>query len=156
MLVKLGRWLRAAGFDTVIAKGGSSDRRLIEQALAEERWLLTRDRHMTEFRDATRCVVHLETEGFEAWAHELVERLGVDWLHAPFSRCMVCNVGLIPAPEEARDRLPWEGRGCNGPLRLCPDCNRLYWQGGHVQRMRAQLECFASIKGSKGINRPKS
>ena len=24
--------------------------------------------------------------------------------------------------------------------RVCPDCGRLYWEGSHVRRMRAELE----------------
>jgi uncharacterized protein len=44
MLTGIGRWLRAAGYDTVIAAGGASDADLLAQARAESRVLLTCDR----------------------------------------------------------------------------------------------------------------
>src|SRR3954452_12596526 len=44
MLLRLGRWLRAAGYDTAIAEGGTEDTALIARCAAEDRVLLTRDR----------------------------------------------------------------------------------------------------------------
>jgi uncharacterized protein len=46
MLHGLGRWLRAAGYDTVIAKGGIPDRKLARRRAGEDRILLTKDRHL--------------------------------------------------------------------------------------------------------------
>ena len=46
MLLRLGRRLRAAGYDTVIAEGGLDDAALIAQCAAEGRVLLTRDRRL--------------------------------------------------------------------------------------------------------------
>ena len=50
MLLRLGRWLRASGYYTVLAEAGQPDRALVEQACHEGRWLLTRDRKMAEHR----------------------------------------------------------------------------------------------------------
>src|SRR3977135_3678526 len=46
MLTRLGRWLRAAGYDTAIAENGMPDAALIARCVAEDRILLTRDRHL--------------------------------------------------------------------------------------------------------------
>ena len=46
MLHGLGRWLRAAGYDTVIVKGGIPDRELARRCAGEDRILLTKDRHL--------------------------------------------------------------------------------------------------------------
>ena len=46
MLHGLGRWLRAAGYDTVIADGGLSDRAVAARCTDEHRVLLTKDRHL--------------------------------------------------------------------------------------------------------------
>lgn len=154
MLGKLGRWLRAAGYDVVIAGTGSRDRDLLERALAEGRMLLTRDRSIIEMRGARACVVVLDGEGLDRLAKEISDRLSVDWLHEPFSRCMVCNTPLVDANEEALSALPWNGRGCHAPLRHCPTCDRLYWQGSHVDRMRQRLSVFASRKKGAEEERP--
>ena len=52
MLQRLGRWLRAAGYDTLIARNAESDYELLRQALDEGRLLITRDRELAKHRRA--------------------------------------------------------------------------------------------------------
>ena len=143
MLVGLGRWLRIAGYDTVIAERGRNDRELVEQAHAEDRVLLTRDRRLVEIRKANDRTFVLESVGIDAWAAELVRRLGLDWNHSPFSRCNVCNVILEEATPALRRKLPPSIQALNEHVNVCPRCGRLYWEGSHVHRMRRRLEGFA-------------
>jgi len=35
--------------------------------------------------------------------------------------------------------VPENSRAAGGPLRVCPECARLYWRGGHVRRMQQRL-----------------
>lgn len=147
MYVRLGRWLRAAGHDTEIAHGHHNDRALVERALAERRRLVTRDRKMTEIRGAARCVVLLDADGLAPAAAALSRAVVVDWLFDPFSRCLECNVPVRPDDPEvvtiggrpARDALDLASVG---PLTTCPACGKVYWRGGHTQRMRARLACW--------------
>ena len=71
MLAGLGRWLRIAGYDTAIADRGRRDRELVEQAHAEQRILLTRDRRLVEIRRANDRTIVLECDGIDACAGEL-------------------------------------------------------------------------------------
>lgn len=139
MLSRLGRWLRAAGYDTAIAESGTPDGMLIAHCRLEERLLLTRDRHLSTVAEASVTVLCLAADRVEAQAHELRERLGVDWLRAPFTRCLVDNTPLDLAPAEMAKQVPPQSRVAGGPLHICPECGRLYWPGGHVRRMRARL-----------------
>jgi hypothetical protein len=41
---------------------------------------------------------------------------------------------------QAQPLLPEGVRGLPGPVRRCPQCGRLYWEGSHVRRMRTALE----------------
>lgn len=143
MLAGLGRWLRAAGYDTGLTDRGSRDRDILERAIAEDRILLTRDRHLLQFRGATGRVCVLGAEGIEPSARELKARFGLDWLHRPFSRCMVCNTALVDAGEDMWERVPEAARSLGGPLTRCPGCDRLYWHGSHTRRMRTRLEELA-------------
>ena len=63
MLANLARWLRAAGYDTLLAQQRASDRALLEQARTEDRWLLTRDHKLLEFRAAPGRVLRLRGAG---------------------------------------------------------------------------------------------
>lgn len=139
MLGGLARWLRAAGYDAILAGPGVRDRDLVAQAVREGRRLLTRDRNMMQVRAADQVVLVLEGNGIDAWMGELAVRLGLDWMSAPLSRCLVCNRVLEEAPEALRAAVPESSRACPGPLRRCPACGRLYWQGSHATRMLHRL-----------------
>lgn len=133
MLKGLARWLRVAGYDVEMEPDGSADRLLVQRALADARLLVTRDRTLLEIRHAARVVVVLESNGLEDCARELTGKVGIDWLHAPFSRCTLCNTPLV-GTERPADLPP----GIAQALR-CPVCDKYYWHGGHVERMYARL-----------------
>lgn len=145
MLTSLGRWLRAAGHDTAIAGRGHDDGALVAWAAAEGRLLVTRDRAIAERRAPAAEVVVLAENGLEANAVELARRLDLDWLAAPFTRCLVDNAPLRPAEAGERRAVPAEARRLGGPLNACPACGRLYWPGSHVRRMRARLERWQAL-----------
>jgi uncharacterized protein with PIN domain len=86
------------------------------------------------------AVVLLSREGLDHAAAELRERLHIDWLHAPFSRCLLDNAPLQEAPPAVLDRLPERTRQGAGRITVCPACGRVYWPGSHVRRMRARLD----------------
>lgn len=73
-------------------------------------------------------------------SRRLGARLGIDWLAAPFSRCLVDNAPLRPASVVEVVSVPEAARQGDGPLLACPECARVYWPGSHVRRMRARLE----------------
>ena len=142
MLVQLGHWLRAAGHDTLIARHRANDRSLVARAMIDGRVLLTRDHKLCEIRDAEGCAVLLRGESIQSWAREMRERFGIDWLAQPFSRCLVCNTVLQPAPDLARARLPEAVRASVAEINYCRQCDKLYWPGGHVRRMVRQLRAW--------------
>ena len=123
MLAGLGRWLRAAGYDTGKAERGEHDRVLVALAEREGRVFLTRDRSIERI-STTGAVWMLPRGGLEAEARELTAR-GVDWRHAPFTRCLADNTPLVPAGPDEIARMPRGSRELPGPHRSCPDCGRV-------------------------------
>ncbi len=142
MLKGLCRWLRAAGYDAEQASEGENDRNLLAQARTSGRVLVTRDRKLQEHRGAAGTLCLLTCNGVDACALELTEKLGIDWLHRPFSRCLICNIPLQPLPRDAGDSVPADV--CNQPLLCCPECKRIYWKGSHVRRMQEKLQGWAT------------
>jgi uncharacterized protein with PIN domain len=130
MLLRLGRWLRAAGYDIEIAAGGLADTALVARCADEKRVLLTCDRHLAARADGVVPVVRFGAEGIEAQARKLNAALGIDWTRAPFSRCLVDDAPLDPAPAEAADRVPPDSRAAGGPLLRCPECGRSTGRAG--------------------------
>jgi uncharacterized protein len=136
MLKGLARWLRTAGYDVVMEPDGTADRLLVERALAEGRLLLTRDRTLLEIRHASKVVLLLEANDMESCAREITQKLGINWLLNPFSRCSLCNTPLLDI-ERPTDFPPDIEQAF-----ICPACDKYYWQGGHVKRMRHRLELW--------------
>ena len=143
MLKGLGRWLRAAGYDTVIADNGVADRELIKQARDEGRLLITRDRKLNEFRDAHKHVILLMSNHLQDCVRELNKIKDIDWSYRPFSRCLLCNYPLREADPGQYSQIPEESRQIaeqkSERVYWCDHCNKPYWAGSHVRRMRKTL-----------------
>jgi uncharacterized protein with PIN domain len=145
MLQRLGRWLRAAGYDTLIADGGKRDRDLLARAVRERRILVTRDRKLAEHRGAMGWVIVLRANNLDGCVAEVSEQLRIDWLLKPFTRCVVCNTELAPLPPALRSAIPQRLSSQRADLRHCPLCWKVYWSGGHVDRMRRRLESWRGL-----------
>ena len=140
MLRGIGRWLRVAGYDTAIAASGSADAEVLALAAAEARVLLTCDRALGA--QAAGALL-LDSERPDEAARALRLRLGIDWLRAPFSRCLLDNAELRPAGAQAG--VPGPARRAGETVTVCPECARVYWPGSHVRRMRARLERWQAL-----------
>lgn len=139
MVARLGRWLRAAGYDTVIAGSGADDTGLVDLAVTDDRIMLSRDSHLAQRRAAAGRLVLLTGQRVDDWAGQVTARCTVDWLAAPFSRCLVDNAVLEPHPR-GWDAAPPSAHGLPGSVMHCPICGRAYWPGSHARRMAARLE----------------
>jgi uncharacterized protein len=149
MLRGLGKWLRAAGYDTVIAEGGLPDRVIAASCATENRILLTKDRHLAATAKGVARVVLVAARGIDESAVVLRAALDLDWQHAPFTRCILDNQPLEPAPADLAARVPERSRSAGGPVRWCAECGRLYWPGGHVRRMQQRLAKWQDATGSR-------
>lgn len=146
MLASLARWLRAAGYDTSLVPPEASDRSVLDTCRTEARTLITRDRHLASHAGAAVIVLWLADNGLDAQTAHLTSSLGIDWLRAPFTRCLLDNHPLRAATDAERALVPERARDLPGPFRVCPSCGRLYWPGSHVRRMQARLlEWRASV-----------
>lgn len=139
MLGRLCRYLRAAGYDTVLARQGHQDSVLLRQCHEEGRYFLTQDRLVREHRAARGVALILPQGGLDELAAILGERFQLDWLNRAFTRCLVDNTPLVAADAEAVARVPADARRPGEPLAICPACGRVYWQGSHFKRMHARL-----------------
>jgi uncharacterized protein with PIN domain len=151
MLGRLARWLRALGHD-VLFDEALHDPDLVRLATREHRLLLTRDRRLCLERGHPDWCLLVDGQRPAAQLRELDRRLpvfGPEWRDRLFTRCMVCNDVLVPAPyRQVRDRLPPDVRSDprvrSAGFRRCGGCGRVYWEGSHTRRMRRWLEGVAA------------
>ena len=140
MLIRVGRWLRAAGYDTVVIEKTMDDRDIFNKALAEDRILITRDRHFLQFGPGK--VIFLHSNGTEACIKELQSKLKINWLKAPFSRCLLCNTPLREGDPKVEKGIPKDINQCQ----VCDQCGKSYWEGSHTRRMLKQLQFWNTQK----------
>lgn len=143
MLQRLGYWLRLAGYDTLLPPEGLADADVLAMAVDDDRWLVTRDHGFLGRSNATPYLVLLHGEGIDAHFRELTQRMDIDWLKRPFSRCKNCNTPLETLSQEAcAIVLPSDVVRSGELISYCGRCEQYYWVGGHVHRMRQRLEAL--------------
>lgn len=149
MLARLARYLRAAGLDTTLADASASDAQILQEAISEERWLLTADRKIGEHKAAVGCAIQLPFGSLDAQAAALNTLFEIDWLDRAFTRCLVDNTRLLPATPEHAGRVPADARRDGEELLACPACGRVYWRGSHYKRMRGKLASWQGMAGTE-------
>jgi uncharacterized protein with PIN domain len=138
MLGRLARWLRVLGFDTAYDPS-LDDTALVRLSDAEDRVLLTRDRHLLRELHPRRAIEVTNDIPLQQLA-ALVASLDLSAPDELFTRCLLCNTPLDEvSPANARTVLPAAARELEGPFRRCPSCGRTYWPGSHVRRMKRAL-----------------
>jgi hypothetical protein len=139
MLGRLARWLRVLGYDTFY-DSAIADPELVALAAHEDRVLLTRDRHLLrELRPQPALEVRRDDPLEQL--QDVVAALALPGPVAMFSRCLVCNTPLEELDAAATDRLASELEYAPPPpVRRCPRCDKLFWEGSHSRRMRAALQ----------------
>lgn len=139
MLGRLARWLRTLGYDTAY-DDAIPDSDLVRRSLLEERILLTRDRRIPEEWRIDNCLV-LDAEGSLEQLAEIVSALGLRRPDRLFTRCRHCNVQVTPvSPQEVTGRVPPRVLERHDEFSRCPECRRIYWAGGHTERMRRLVD----------------
>jgi uncharacterized protein with PIN domain len=138
MLGRLGRWLRVLGYDTFY-DAAIADPARVRLAAEEGRMLLTRDRHLLRELRPVQALEVRRDDPLEQ-LQDLVAALALQGPVAMFSRCLVCNTPLedLDAAEAAVLAQELE-YAPPSPVRRCPCCHKLFWEGSHSRRMRAAL-----------------
>lgn len=141
MLGRLARWLRILGYDTAYDKV-ITDEALIERALGEDRWLLTRDRKLAERKVVRGRHTLIVSDDLEVQLRELHQMLKIelDVNDQRGYRCADCNVALTPmTPNDARPLVPPFVAEHYRNFLQCLHCRRVFWPGTHWDDLLKRL-----------------
>ena len=138
-LGKLARYLRMAGIDTAY-RNDAKDPELIDEAVNNNRALLTRDRRLLMHKKVTKGHFVRATHAADQ-LDEVLQRFDLHRQIKPFSRCVSCNGTLETVDKESiRDQLePLTERHFHNFSR-CRQCGRIYWAGSHRNRLHPKVE----------------
>lgn len=139
MLGKLARWLKVLGFDTYF-EIDIPDNKLLKIALLEERIILTRDSKIPKIRNSKNLVWIHSSDPLEQ-LKEVVQKLKLQIEPERFfTRCLECN-GVLEKieKEKVKDKVWPYVYKTQEDFVICPKCQRVYWEGTHVGRMKKKL-----------------
>jgi hypothetical protein len=145
MVGRLARYLRFVGCDTAYVRGLSDDE-VLDQARAEDRTILTRDRRLAA--RAERALLLESPDIAEQWraVHAAFPGLPTE---VRFERCTECNGRLepVPAPPPGTrtEAVPWDRVARGLPLFRCAACDHYYWEGSHTADIRARIARWAEV-----------
>ena len=135
-LGKLARRLRLLGFDALYSNR-YHDAEVADIAAAEKRIVLTRDRRLLYAKRITHGY-WVRSVYPEEQTQEVLRRFDLCGQIHPFRRCLMCNGLLKPVDKaEILHRLEPKTKLYYDVFFTCADCGRIYWEGSHLEKMRA-------------------
>lgn len=139
MLKKLAKYLRALGFDTAFNKF-ARDQELLRIIREQKRVILTRDQALYEQApEGYGCYLNSQQTGEQL--RQLAERYPITLSESRFlTRCLECNTLVVKIPKASvEEKVPPRVFEHHATFNYCPVCDRIYWHGGHVERLRDKL-----------------
>jgi uncharacterized protein with PIN domain len=150
MLGRLTRWLRILGYDTAYEKVIADDV-LIERALRQDRWLLTRDRRLVLRKPLRSRHTLIASDLVEGQLRQLYRDLMIDldMNQQRDYRCADCNVVLISiSPEVAVPLVPPFVAQHYKMFLQCPRCRKVFWPGTHWEHILDRLTMMRAAEKS--------
>ena len=145
MLHGLGRRLRAAGYDTVIAVGGIPDRELAGRCAGEDRVLLTKDRHLAATAAGIAPnVVLVQGNGIDETARPCAPLL-ISTGSTRRSAAVWSTTGRL-----SRRRLTWRRRCRKGHAPLAAHCGCAPNAAASTGRVTMFVECSSGLLRGNG------
>ena len=140
MLGKLAKLLRALGFDTYYQKD-IKDHLLLRTALEQDRIIVTKDTKLVEVRTIPKYILIGADKPFDQ-LEELRQKAGlVIKKDTVFARCIECNTVLEKIEKESvKDKVYPYVYQTQEDFWYCSGCDKIYWAGTHIQRMREKFK----------------
>jgi uncharacterized protein len=147
-LGKLATSLRLLGFDTLY-RNDYEDEKLAQISYSQERILLTRDKGLL-MRSLVTHGYYVRNTNPEQQTIEVLQRFDLFEFISPFKRCLRCNGLLEPVDKQSIiDQLPETVRSQIDKFQSCQDCDRIYWQGSHYERLQQFIDRVVDLRTSE-------
>lgn len=137
-LGKLAKWLRMLGYDAVVYKSISLEKK-IYLCNKERRVFLTRSNKIAK-RNENFSRILIRTEKYDKQLQEIQDLIELEDVIL-FSRCLECNSKLRKVQvEKIEDLVPENVRYNFSDFKICRKCGKIYWNGSHYEAMKSKLK----------------
>jgi len=142
-LGKLAKWLRMLGYDCVVHKSISIEKK-ISLCSKERRILLTRSNKIAKRKEDFNRIL-IRPVKYDKQLQEIAHVLELN--HAIlFSRCLKCNHKLHEMQTEKIGSLvPKRVKHNFTAFKICRKCGKIFWQGSHYDAMMSKLKNLLTI-----------
>jgi len=135
MLGKLAKRMRLRGFD-VLYDHAASDNEIIRLSLEQDRVILTRDTGLAA-RPVAANHLFIKSDFVKEQLHQVLGTFHLETRAEPLTRCSLCNENLSPVSRhDVEDQVPEYVHEKHGSFSRCEKCERIYWEGTHVKKLR--------------------
>ena len=150
MLGSVARKLRIFGFDTLYIAHAPDDE-ILKTGIEQGRVILTADKELFKrIVKAGAPGVLVSGAGEVDDIGHILSKNGVNSVNLDGigSRCSICN-GLLEerTPEQVKGGIPNRVAECHSEFYQCASCGNVYWDGGHLRRIRALARAIDSRLG---------
>ncbi len=136
MLLRVGKYLRFLGYDTRIEKQFYA---INFDEVVDRIFVTASKKHYNQWPGGKKILI--QSPYFNEQLAQLQAELNLEAGSQLLSRCSRCNTLLESVPtEEIRDRVPPQVAKYFDHFYRCPQCGKIYWEGGHVQRLIQKLQ----------------
>lgn len=139
-LGKLAKYLRRFNFDTTY-RNDYDDEEIVEIANKEKRIILSRDHGLLK-RKEVKWAVFISYDDPKKQLKEVFHRFNLfNYYDKKNTRCVNCNHKLIKVKKsKIIDRLEPKTKKYFNKFKLCPNCNKIYWEGSHYKKTEELIE----------------
>ena len=139
MLKGLIRWLRFLGFHSIsIATWNEISERLKNKA--DFIFITDSHRNFNKYQDMKLETVLIKSSDIAIQLSELNSILNIYKQMELLTICSECNVEIVAVNKESiLSQVPEAISKTHKHFWQCPKCNRIYWEGGHIGRLKAKL-----------------
>lgn len=144
MLGTLAKWLRIYGFDTFYANRDMIDLELLEISKKENRTLITRDKNLIiAARRENLKTIEIKTIDLDEQIGIVLRNIKPDKTKI-LSRCILCNAKVKNVKkQDVQGKVPEKIFENNEKFWFCKNCNKIYWQGSHYEKMFEKIDSLS-------------
>ena len=141
MLGTLAKWLRIYGFDTFYASRDMDDPEVLEISKKENRILISRDKNLIiAARRENLKTIEISTTDLDEQISIVLGNIKPDKTKI-LSRCIICNAKVEDIKKQnVEDKVPEKVFKNKEKFWLCKNCNKIYWQGSHYEKMFEKID----------------
>ncbi len=149
-LGKLAKWLRILGYDSVVYKSISIEKK-VSICIKERRIFLTKSKKIAGRKESFSRILII-SENYDRQLQE-ISNLLISREDLLFSRCTECNFNLQVVKKEKIEKLIPEHVNNNfEEFNICRKCGKIYWKGSHYNAIKSKLKNLLTITSTDKKN----